>query len=243
MTLIIAADTQDHLILAGDHCAVMSRVSNQEAPDLVIDNYRKVYPWKYGAIAASGDVFLVAYFHRLFFHYESRGQAINLSQIAKQAKAMSSRAGISRSGSTGNLFFTSPGREGFKLHALYIKADRVDYEAIDLLSTRFSMPENAVDDSACSAFNGRLRPALFFSSLEAFYRHHLDLLKRFFAEQGAASNLVTPSFDVCMLEKHTGKGLFWRVSKTPKQYIHLNLESVGGDALADAVPFDRLREF
>jgi hypothetical protein len=72
MTLIIAADVQDHLILAGDHCAVLSRGSNA-TEQVIIHNYQKVHSWKYGAIAGSGDVVLMAVFLRLFLLHERQG--------------------------------------------------------------------------------------------------------------------------------------------------------------------------
>ncbi len=82
MTLIIAADVQDHLIIAGDHCAVFSRVSNEGRSDVVLRNYQKVNPWKYGAIAASGDVVLMMNLWRSFMLQEGLGGPINLAQVA-----------------------------------------------------------------------------------------------------------------------------------------------------------------
>ena len=223
MTLIIAADAQDHLILAGDHCAVLSRVSNQGAPDLVLDNYRKVYPWKYGAIAASGDVFLMAYFCRLFLYHAGKGGPISPVQIARAAKQTRSGSGTPLDRSTGNIFFTLPGREGFDLHCVFIGADRVDHEVIKPISTRFSVGKKMLDEPAYDEFGSRLRPSFFFNDIDGFHRHHLDLLTGFFAEQSTADELVTASFDVCMLDKRTGVGKFWSVSETPKQLAFIEL--------------------
>lgn len=223
MTLIIAADAQDHLILAGDHCAVMSRVSNQGAPDLVLDNYRKVYPWKYGAMAASGDVFLMVYFCRLFLYRTGKSDPIDPVQIARAAKQTRSGSGTSLGRSTGNIFFTLPGREGFDLHCVFIGADRIDYEIIKPIGTRFSVGKKMLDDPAYDEFGSRLRPSFFFNDVDGFHRHHLDLLAGFFAEQSAVDELVTASFDVCMLDKRTGEGKFWSVSGTPKQLAFTEL--------------------
>lgn len=231
MTLIIAADAQDHLILAGDHCAVLSRVSNQGAPDVVLRNYRKVYPWKYGAIAASGDVFLMACFHRLFLHHERKRQPIDLLQVAREAKAMRSRSGIPPSQSTGNIFFTLPGSEGFALYCIFVRATTIDYEVVESISTRFSMRKGTPDESACHAFNNRLRPSFFFPGSDAFHRHHLELLGRFFAGQSAVDELVTASFDVYMLEKTTGFGAFWQVSGAMKRIATIDLQADGGCGL------------
>ena len=86
MTLIIAADVQDHLILAGDHCAVLSRGSNA-TEHVIIRNYQKIYSWKYGAIAGSGDVVLMVVFLRLFLLHERQNARVDVLQIASEAKA------------------------------------------------------------------------------------------------------------------------------------------------------------
>lgn len=225
MTLIIAADAQDHLILAADHCAVLSRASNRDEPEVVLDNYRKLYPWKYGALAGSGDVFLMAAFHRLFLAHGSRNQPIDLLQIALEAKAIRSSSGIDASRSTGNLFFTLPAPEGFHLHGLYIEENTIELELIEPISGRFSMGEVTSDESACHALSGRLRPSFFFESRDAFQRHHLDLLTAFFARQSMVDELVTASFDMLILEKKTGTGLFWQVSDCTKPFATIDLQT------------------
>jgi len=210
MTLIIAADVQDHLILAGDHCAVFSRVSNGGKPDAVMRNYQKVHPWKYGAIAASGDVVLMVNFWRNFMLQEGLGQSINLAQIAREAKAARTRAGIPPSQSTGNVFFTLPGSDGFELHGLFFGERTVEFEIIAPIETRFSMQAHRVPGEArCHTFNSRLRPSFFFDDISAFHRHHVDLFGRFFAEQSSVDDLVTSSYDIFMLDKRSGGGLFW----------------------------------
>jgi len=84
MTLIIAADVQDHLILAGDHCAVLSRGSNA-TEQVIIRNYQKIYSWKHGAIAGSGDVLLMVVFLRLFLLHERQNARVDVLQIASEA--------------------------------------------------------------------------------------------------------------------------------------------------------------
>jgi len=223
MTLIIAADVQDHLILAGDHCAVMSRVSIESDSDVVIGNYRKVFPWKYGAVTASGDVFLVMWFCRLFLHHEQQGGAVDLLQVASEAKHMRTRHGIPRTSSTANIFFSLPGADGFALHGLSIKGRTMDYERIEPISTRFSMrEERSPDESVCQAFNTLLRPSFFFQTVDAFNRHHLDLLGAFYTAQSAVDDRVTATFDVFMLDKTTGEGTFWHGSHSPGRLTRLN---------------------
>lgn len=217
MTLIIAADAQDHLILAGDHCAVLSRVSNQGEPDVVLDNYRKVYLWKYGAIAASGDVVLMVLFCRLFLHHERKGSPIDLLQIARQANEVRSRSGTPVSQSTGNIFFSLPAYEGFALYGLFVEADTIELEVIEPISTRFSMLKGRLDESVYDQFNSRLRPSFFFQDIDGFHRHHVNVLKTFFTGQSTVNELVTSSFDVCMLDKRTGISTFWHISETTKQ--------------------------
>lgn len=224
MTLIIAADTQDHLILAGDHCAVLTQQSNPGAPEYVFTNYRKVYPWKYGAFAASGDVFLKIIFLRLFLKRAEDGDPIDLAQIANAAKQMRTNSGVPPDISTGNIFFTAPGREGFQLHCVSVTTDRITCEIIKPFITQFSSADKLLEQAEYDAFNKQLRPAFFFDDIQAFHRHHLDLLTAFFAGYSAGDARVTASFDVCMLDKKTGVGMFWHVSEPPKQlaYVHLS---------------------
>lgn len=210
MTLIIAADVQDHLILAGDHCAVLSSLSNPVVSDVVISNYRKVYPWKYGAIAASGDVFLVAGFCRLFLRHQRCGGAVDLRLVASEAKQLRTRAGVPRCQSTGNIFFTLPGQYGFELHSVCIGDSTVEYEHIAPISTRLSLREACAPDVAvCQAFNRQLRPLFWFKDRSCFHRHHLDLLAGLYRSQSDVDALVTSSFDTFILDKRTGVGTFW----------------------------------
>lgn len=235
MTLIVTFDVQDHLILAGDHYAVMSRTSNQRSPELVLNNYRKVYPWKYGAIAASGDVFLMAHFCQLFQHHERRGEPISLLQIAKEAKATRSASGAHPSQSTGSLFFTLPGKDGFDLHFLSIGETVIDREIVEPISTRFAVFKAAPKDSGYNEstryddFTSRLRPSFFFKSVDDFYRHHIDLLKEFFLMQCAFDDRVTSSFDVYIMNKRTGIGTFWQISEPQKQLAFVQLSDEEGD--------------
>ena len=78
------------------------------------------------------------------------------------------------------------GLPGVLAYGVYIGEHRIRLETVDAISTCFSMQEQrSPDRTACNAFNGRLRPALFFSDTRAFDTHHLDLLRRFFVERGA----------------------------------------------------------
>lgn len=234
MTLIIAADTQDHLILAGDHCAVLTQQSNPSTPECVLTNYRKVYPWKYGAFAASGDVFLMTFFLRIFLESVNGGGPTNLLQVAKAAKQMRTNSAVPSEISTGNIFFTAPGREGFQLHCVSVETDRIHCETIRPFNTHFSSADKLLEQAEYDAFNKQLRPAFFFDDTDAFHRHHLDLLTAFFAGYSAGDARVTASFDVCMLDKKTGVGMFWHISESPKQLAYVRLsgdeEKLGSDS-------------
>lgn len=244
MTLIVTANVQDHLILAGDHCATLSRISNQGPPELMLDNYRKVYPWKYGAIAASGDVFLMVYFCRLFQRHARKGGPINLLQIAKEAKATRSASDVHPSQSTGYLFFTLPGKEGFDLHFLSIGESVIEREIVEPVSTRFAVfkaaPEGSGYDESTryDDFTSRLRPSFFFKNIDAFYRHHIDLLKEFFLMQCTFDDRVTASFDVYIMDRRTGIGTFWQISEPQKQLAFVQLSDDESDTEFSASAFD-----
>lgn len=225
MTLIVAANVQDHLILAGDHCAAFAEVSNHGPPDLVIDNFRKVYPWKYGASAASGDVLLMSCYFRRFLVHESSGDTVNLLQVAKEAKQLRR---VDPAQSTGNIFFTLPGSDAFDLHCVGVHSDRVRYELIKPVTAHFSLREEcACDQATCDAFSRSLRPSVFFPSIDAFQQHHIGLLKDFYRSHSAMDGMVTASFDVCLLDRRTGIGTFWHVAEPPK---HLACVEILSDA-------------
>src|SRR5690606_24286190 len=143
--------------------------------------------------------------------------------IARLAKQVRSRSGARPEESTGNIFLTLPGCIGFELHALYIDEARIDHEVIEAVSTRFSMPGRPLDDSACHVFTGHLRPSFFFLDVDAFHRHHLDLLGAFFAEKGATDRFVTSSFDAFMLDKRSGVGMFWKTPHSVKPLVSIVL--------------------
>lgn len=217
MTLIVAADAQDHLILAGDHCAVLSNVSTGETPGQQLRNYRKVYPWKYGAIGASGDVFLLAYWWRLFMQQDSSGGAVDLLQAATDAKQARTRDGVPPNRATANIFCTLPGEDGFALHAVYVGAGKVRCEVIEPISSVFSMREGGIGEDESEAFVSRLRPSFFFEDPADCERCNINLLARLFAEQSTRDSHVTASFDLAMLCKESGAIGFWRIGEPAQQ--------------------------
>lgn len=219
MTLIVAADAQDHLILAGDHCAVLSEVSNSGGPEQVLGNYRKIHQWKYGGIAASGDVFLMANWCRDVLRQEAAGQPVDLLEAARRAKASRTRSGVPPERSTGNLFFTLPGSQGFALHAVYIGAGQVRCEIIEPVSAVFSMREGTLGQEDSDAFTRRLRPSFFFADIEAFHIHCRALIQELYAGQSARDARVTSSFDLLLLEKATGVTLFWQAGGVNSQVL------------------------
>ncbi|KLI97865.1 hypothetical protein WQ56_16360 [Luteimonas sp. FCS-9] len=170
-------------------------------------------------------MFLMAYIYRLFLHHASKGRPVNVLQVAREAKATRSATGVPPDHSTGSIYFTLPGNENFHLHGLHITADTIIHETIDPLTTCFSMHRDAPEPSAYEVFNSQLRPSFFFSSIAEFQRHHLDLLTRFFRDQSAVDDLVTASFDVCMLDKRTGIGSFWQMSERFRQLVTLELSA------------------
>lgn len=210
MTLIVAADAQDHLILAGDHCAVLSRVLTGDAPGQVLRNYRKVYPWKYGAIGASGDVVLLTYWWRLFMQQDASGGTVDLLQAATDAKRARTRDGVPSDRATANIFCTLRGEDGFALHAVYIGAGQVSCEVIQPISSVFSMREGGIGEDESEAFVSRFRPLFFFEDPADCDRWNIDLLTGLFAEQSARDSHVTASFDLALLCKETGAIGFWR---------------------------------
>lgn len=223
MTLIVAADAQDHLILAGDHCAVLSRMSTGEPTERIVRNYRKVYPWKYGAIAASGDVILLAYWWRMFMKKDIRGSTVDLLHLAADAKRARNLDGIPPEKSTANIFCTLPGENGFALHTVYIGTKRVSCDVIKPISSVFSMREGGLDETASEKFVNSLRPSFFFTDPRHCERYNTDLLRDLFTEQAAQDSLVTASFDMILLQKESGRMGFWKVAQPAKQLFELQV--------------------
>lgn len=228
MTLIVAAHVQDHLILAGDHCAVLSAASNDGPPDLVLDRYRKVYPWEYGAMAGAGSVFLLASFCRAFWRRARAGRCIDLAAIGAEAQAAQGRH------ATGNVFLTLPTDDGFGLFCVRVGAHRAESETIAPISAQFSLREGSADPAACEAFVRRLRPACLFADRDAFHRHHLDLLRGCFAQYSSVDDRITATFDVAIIEQRSGLTTFWHVADPPRALIELRLPHRHGDEDGDA---------
>lgn len=231
MTLIVAADVQDHLILAGDHCAVLSRLSNDGPPQRILFNFRKLQAWKYGAIAASGHVPLTAHFIHLVTLYDAKRSVISLQEIARQAKASCTQQGASAEHSTGNIFLTLLGQEGFQLHMLCVEKSQITLDTIEPIGSVFSLSEDAaMAPAAYKALNGRLRPSFFFKTMQEFHHYHLECLRQIYAQQSAHDPFVTSSFDLAIFNKQTGEGWFWQ---TPSAAIDREWTTVAvRDALA-----------
>ncbi|KRG64154.1 hypothetical protein ABB27_16820 [Stenotrophomonas terrae] len=158
------------------------------------------------------------------------GGPIDLAQVAKTAKQMRTNSGVPPDVSTGNIFFTAPGREGLQLHCVSVTTGRILCEIIKPFTTQFSSADKLLEQAEYDAFNKQLRPAFFFDDIQAFHRHHLDLLTAFFASYSAGDARVTASFDVCMLDKKTGAGMFWHVAEPPKQLAYIHLSEDESDA-------------
>ncbi|MCF7752588.1 hypothetical protein KQ945_17650, partial [Bacillus subtilis subsp. subtilis] len=181
-------------------------------------------PWKYGAITASGDVFLTVLFCRLFLHHERQHAGVDLLRVASEAKHLRCRQGVPRSKSVANIFFTLPGSAGFQLHSVSIRENTIDYERVEPISTRFSMrEERSPDRCACQRFNSQLRPSFFFTDVDAFRHHHRHLVAAFYAAQSGFDERVTATFDLFVLEKRTGLGAFWQGSPSKPPLALVNV--------------------
>ncbi len=206
MTLVVAADVQDYILLAADHYAELADCRDPSSR-IVLDNYRKIYLWKYGALTASGDVLLVSSFFQLFAQQEAKGGGIDLLRIGKLCKASRCAGGAPAEDATANLFFTLPGGDGFELHALSIGDAVIRHEVIAPVGAQFSMLEGAIPAAQCHEFNRQLCPGFMFASQKDFYRYCGEILCAFYRVSAQACPVVTESFDVYLLKKHTGEGV------------------------------------
>lgn len=64
MTLIVAINLNNYIILTGDHRLTIDFKPFAKLPSkIIVDGYKKLKYWKHGAIVVSGNVVLMNYFY------------------------------------------------------------------------------------------------------------------------------------------------------------------------------------
>lgn len=105
MTLTVAINLNDYIILTGDHRLTIECEPFTGLPArTVVDDYKKIKYWEYGAITVSGDVLLMYYFHEVLEIYAKQNNW-DFLQVAQVARAMYLSAGKPVQHATGTAFF------------------------------------------------------------------------------------------------------------------------------------------
>lgn len=206
MTLAIAINLNDYIILTGDHRLTIECEPFTGSPvKTVLDNYKKIRYWKYGAITVSGDVLLMYYFHEVLELYAKQNNW-DFLQVAEVARAMYLKDGKSKEHATGTAFFSIFTLEKVDIIHLSIKENYTEYEVIKPMHAHFSLFEGAPYDPIYQLFVNSLRKIDNFLNIKDFYNYHMELLKIFYARQKRIDNSITSSFDLFIQNTKTGQG-------------------------------------
>jgi hypothetical protein len=206
MTLTVAINLKDYIIVTADHRLTIECEPFTGLPArTVVDNYKKIKYWKYGAITVSGDVLLMYYFHEVLELYAKQNN-LDFLQIAQVARAMYLKDGKHREHATGTAFFSIFTLEKVDIIHLSIKENYIEYEIIKPMYAHFSLFEGTPDDPIYQLFVNSLRKIDNFLYFKDFYNYHIELLKFFYTRQKRIDDSITSSFDIFIQNTKTGHG-------------------------------------
>ena len=179
MTLTVAINIDDYIILTGDHRLTIECEPFTGLPTrTVVDDYKKIKYWKYGAITVSGDVLLMYYFHEVLEFYAKQNNW-DFLQVAQVARAMYLNDDKPEQHATGTAFFSLFTLGKVEIIHLSIKKNYIEYETIKPMHAHFSLFEGTPDDPIYQLFVNSLRKIDSFLNFEDFYNYHTELLRFF----------------------------------------------------------------
>lgn len=206
MTLTVAINLNDYIILTGDHrLTIECELFTGLPARTVVDDYKKIKYWEYGAITVSGDVLLMYYFHEVLELYAKQNNW-DFLHVAQVARVMYLNDRKPAQHATGTAFFSIFTLGEVEIIHLSIKKDCIEYEVINPMYTHFSLFEGTPDDPIYQLFVNSLRKIDSFLNFEDFYNYHTELLKFFYTRQKRIDDSITSSFDLFIQDKKTGQG-------------------------------------
>ncbi|MGF2637281.1 hypothetical protein ACQUFW_13290 [Acinetobacter johnsonii] len=206
MTLTVAINIDDYIILTGDHRLTIECEPFTGLPTrTVVDDYKKIKYWKYGAITVSGDVLLMYYFHEVLEFYAKQNNW-DFLQVAQVARAMYLNDDKPEQHATGTAFFSLFTLGKVEIIHLSIKKNYIEYETIKPMHAHFSLFEGTPDDPIYQLFVNSLRKIDSFLNFEDFYNYHTELLRFFYTRQKRIDDSITSSFDLFIQNTKTGQG-------------------------------------
>lgn len=206
MTLIVAINLDNYVLIAGDH-----RLSIECEPftglpaRTIIDDYKKVSYWKHGGITVSGDVILMHYFKQVLELYAEKNKW-DFLEIAQVARFMYLRDGKQPQKATGTAFFSIFTMEKVELISLSIRENEIEYEIIPTMNAHFSLFAGSPDDPIYQVFVNSLKKFDKFIVAQNFFTYHIELLKQFYIRQQSFDDSITKSFDLFIQDTKTGYG-------------------------------------
>lgn len=206
MTLTIAINLDNYVLIAGDH-----RLSIECEPftglpaKTIIDDYKKVSYWEHGGITVSGDVLLMHYFKQVLEIYAKQNNW-NFLEIAQVARLMYLQDDKPIHKATGTAFFSIFTTEKVKLICLSIRENEIEYEVIPTMNAHFSVFSGSPDDPIYQIFVNSLKKFDKFIVTQDFFNYHIELLKQFYRRQQSFDNSITKSFDLFIQDTRTGYG-------------------------------------
>lgn len=206
MTLTVAINLDDYILITGDHRLTIECEPFTGLPArTIIDDYKKVRYWEYGAITVSGDVLLMYYFHQALDLY-AKQNLWDFLEIAQIARAMYVNQGKPSNTATGTAFFSIYTVEKVELINLSITETHIEYETVPPMHAYFSMFAGTADDPIYQMFVNSLKKLDKFINNKDFLNYHIELLKHFYTRQQSFDESITSSFDLLIQNTKTGQG-------------------------------------
>lgn len=206
MTLTVAINLKDYIIITGDHRLTIECEPFTELPArTIVDDYKKIKYWKYGAITVSGNVLLMYYFHEVLELYAKQNNW-DFLQIAQIARTMYLKDRKTKDPVAGTAFFSIFTLEKVDIIHLSIKEDYIEYEVVKPMYAHFSLFEGTPDDPIYQLFVNSLKKIDNFLNIKDFYNYHMELLKFFYTRQKRFDDSITSSFDLFIQNTKTGHG-------------------------------------
>lgn len=207
MTLIVAINLVDYIFLVGDHRLIITCEPFTGLPEkTIVDDYKKIQYWKYGAITVSGDVILMDYFHRVLELYANKNNW-NFLEMAQVTRTMFLDSGRPIEHAKGTAFFSIFTAKKVELISLAIRHDEIEFETIPEMNAHFSLFAGTPDDPIYQVFVNSMRKTDKFITQHDFFNYHISLLKQFYTRQKAFDASITSSFDLFIQDRKTGAAI------------------------------------
>lgn len=239
MTMIIAANLEDCLLIATDKRAMICDIETGDMR-LFHDDAQKVKLWDFGAITGTGEMIFLNRIMDYFSHFQAEEQQLKQMDMIYKEIERRLLEGVPKEMLINNTFVFSmfDGKQSH-LYSIPIEPFFNEFEPKDGVNvirpylhevhpwtvdvTCFNLPP---DMSTLQNFQRNLRALSSFTSELAFIQYYIQQLKLVFAVQASIDPSITTSFDLYLQMSTTGHSFTFHVensvlsSPAPKELNH-----------------------